>query len=119
MQPLKDAWRRIFPRLKPTVPEAEQPTFEQMKEIMDLAGEFDKLQGLPVWEKIIRQLGIEVQGELIEATKFKYEPVRQVTHTVRWDAKRELLDGLLGWIDATQNERDRIIREYKESREVQ
>ncbi len=116
MQPLKDAWRRIFPKLRPDVPQSEQPTAEQMKEVIDLAEEFDKLQGFPVWEKIVRQMGLEVQGELIEATKFKYEPVRQVTHTTRWDAKRELLDNLLGWIDSTQAERDRIIQEFKETK---
>lgn len=84
-----------------------------MKEVIELAEEFDRLQALPVWEKVIRQLGTEVQGELIEATKFKYEPVRQTAHTIRWDAKRELLDSLLGWIDSTQAERTRIIEEFR------
>jgi hypothetical protein len=117
MQPLKDAWRRIMPRLKPRVPQPEQTTPEQMKEVIDLAEEFDRLQGLPVWEKIVRQMGMEVQTELIEATKFKYEPVRQVAHTTRWDAKRELLDNVLGWIESTQGERDRIIAEFKENQQ--
>ncbi len=84
-----------------------------MKEVIDQAEEFDKLQVLPVWEKILRRLGSEVNGELIEATKFKYEPVRQTAHTVRWDAKRELLDNLLGWMESTQAERERIIEEFK------
>jgi len=92
-------------------PEDTRSTVDQMKEVTDLAAEFDRLQRMPVWEQILKRLGAEVNGELVEATKFKYDPARQVTHTVRWDAKRELLDGLLGWMDATQRERDRIKEE--------
>lgn len=118
MQPLKDVFRRLIPKLRADVPQPEQTTPEQMKAVIDLAEEFDKLQNLPVWEKILRQMGAEVQGELIEATKFKYEPVRQVAHTTRWDAKRELLDNVLGWMEATQNERTRIINDFKEMKGV-
>lgn len=117
MQPLKDAWSRIRERLKPRVPQDEKSTPEQMKEVIDLAEEFDRLQGLPVWERLVRQMGMEVQAELIEATKYKYEPERQRTHTMRWDAKRELLDNVLGWIDSTQNERTRIIEDFKRAKE--
>jgi hypothetical protein len=115
MQQLKDAYRRMFPRVK-APPIEEKPTLEQMKEVIDQADEFDKLQLLPVWEKILKRLGAEVQAELVEATKFKYEPVRQTAHTVRWDAKRELLDNLLGWMESTQVERERIIEEFREMR---
>lgn len=118
MQRLKEAYRSIFPRVKPPAEDA-RPTLEQMKEVIDQADEFDKLQNLPVWEKILRHLGTEVNAELIEATKFKYEPIRQTAHTVRWDAKRELLDGLLGWIESTQQERTRIIDEFRGMRDGQ
>jgi hypothetical protein len=118
MQRLKEAYRSIFPAVKAPAVE-EKPTLEQMKEVIDLADEFDKLQHLPVWEKILKHLGAEVNSELIEATKFRYEPVRQTAHTVRWDAKRELLDGMLGWIESTQNERERIIEEFREMRNGQ
>lgn len=117
MQPLKDAWSMIRERLKPRTPDPERSTPEQMKEVIDLAEEFDRLQGLPIWERILRQMAMEVQAELIEATKFKYEPNRQTAHTVRWDAKRELLDNLIHWIDSTQNERQRIVDEFKKESE--
>lgn len=89
-----------------------------MKDVIDLAEEFDRLQALPVWEKVVKQMAIEVQTELVEATKYRYEPVRQTAHTVRWDAKRELLDNVLGWIEATQTERTRIIDEFKREKEA-
>lgn len=110
---LKETLRGMI-RPRAPQPEPEKPTFEQMKEVIDLADEFDRLQAFPVWEKILRRLGTEVNGELVEATKFKYEPQRQSVHTIRWDAKREFLDNTLGWIEATQRERDRIIEEYRE-----
>lgn len=106
------AYLRGLTRQKP--PEPELPTFEQMKAVIDLADEFDRLQAIPVWEKILRRLGEEVNGELIESTKYRYEPERQRVHVIRWDAKREQLDNTLGWIEATQRERDRIIEEYRE-----
>jgi hypothetical protein len=112
MQPLKDVFRRLIPRAKPPLPD-DRPTVEQMRDVIDLADMFDKLQALAVWEKIVRQMGMEVNAELIEATKYKYEPVRQTAHTTRWDAKRELLDNLLGWIESTQAERARIIEDFK------
>lgn len=85
-----------------------------MKDVIDQAEEFDRLQAQPVWEKVLRRMGNEVNGELVEATKYKYEPVRQTAHTVRWDAKRELLDNLLGWMESMQRERDRILEDFKE-----
>lgn len=119
MQPLKDAWSRIRERLGPRTPQPERSTPEQMKEVIELAESFDRLQAMPIWETIVRQMGLEVQTELIEATKYKYEPTRAQVHTVRWDSKRELLDNLLGWIEATQNERTRIINEFKQTREAE
>lgn len=112
---LKEVLRGMMPRVKPPVPD-ERSTYDQMKEVIDLAEEFDKLQVMPIWEKILRRMGADVNSELLEAARFKYEPVRQTTHTVRWDAKRELLDDVLAWIEATQRERDRIIQDFKELR---
>lgn len=112
MLPLKQLFSARLRNPKPSG-QADKPTYEQMKDVIELAEEFDRLQLLPVWEKVIRHLGMEVQGELIEATKFKYEPVRQTAHTVRWDAKRELVDSLLAWIDSTQAERTRITEEFR------
>src|SRR5262249_214810 len=96
-QAVRGAIRGLIER-PPTQPEPPVSTYEQMKEVIDLADEFDKLQHLPIWEKLLRRLGTEVNAELVEATRFKYEPNRQVAHTMRWDAKRELLDNLLAWM---------------------
>lgn len=112
MLPLKQLFSARWRPQRPE-PQQEKPTIEQMKEVIDLAEEFDRLQVLPVWEKLVRHMGGEVQGELLEATKFKYEPTRQTAHTIRWDAKRELLDSLLGWIESTQAERTRIVDEFR------
>lgn len=107
---LRDIWSRTR---RHDEPPAERPTYEQMREQIELAERFDKLQGLPVWESIVKRMGGNVNGELAEAAKFRYEPVRQTAHVVRWDAKRELLDDLLGWMDGVQSERDRIIDEFR------
>jgi|SRR5215831_20191420 len=109
MQRLKELYYALT-RSRPSPPD-NRSTAEQMREVIELAEQFDRLQQLPVWETILKHLAAEVNGELVEATKYRYEPARQVTHTVRWDAKRELLDGLLGWMEATQRERNRIKEE--------
>jgi hypothetical protein len=93
---------------------APESTAEQMKEIIDLAEQFDRLQSVPGWEKVIKWLGSEVIGELSDAAKYKFDPVKRLTHVDYWNAKREMLDGLLGWMDSTQKERDRIVEEYRE-----
>jgi len=90
----------------------EKSTVDQMKEVIELAEGFDRLQALPVWEQIVLHLGKSVTAELMDATKFKFEPARAQVHTIRWDAKREVVDDLLGWIEATQNERARLIEEF-------
>ena len=110
--------RSLAARMKPQPEPGQATTIEQMKEVVDLASEFDRLQGLPIWEKIVLHMGTEVQSELMEATQFKWEPARAQIHTCRWDAKRELLDNTLGWIAATQKERDRLIHEFREQKEV-
>ena len=86
---------------------------EQMKEIIDMALEFDKLVVMPGWEKALKYCVAEVNSEVAEATKYKYEPVRQSVHVTRWDAKRELLDGLMGYISKIQSDRDGIIEQIK------
>lgn len=109
MNPLLNSAKKLYSKVFP-----QQTTLEQMKEVIDSAEEFDRLQSLGAWEKVLRYLGAEVNGELIDATKHKYDPVKQSVHVQRWDAKREMLDKLQGWIESTQNERDRIVEEYKE-----
>jgi hypothetical protein len=98
-------------------PEAEKPTLEQLKDQIELAEQFDKLQNLPIWQKLLERMALEVNGELTESTKYIYDPVRQTAHVVRWCAKRELLDNTLGWIDGVQLERDRIVAEFTKEQE--
>lgn len=108
MQALKNKVRNIFQR--------EKTTAEQLKEVIETAEQFDALQRMAGWEKILLHFGTEVQGELLESTKYKYEPERQRVHVIRWDAKRELLDSAIGYIESLQGERDRILAEYKGER---
>jgi hypothetical protein len=105
-------WTSLWPKKKPRQPEPERPTLEQLKEQIELAEQFDKLQNLPIWQKLLEHMALEVNGELTESTKYIYDPVRQTAHVVRWCAKRELLDNTLGWIDGVQAERDRIVAEF-------
>lgn len=90
-----------------------KPDLEQMKEVIDAAKEFDSLVVMPGWEKALKYCVAEVNSEVAEATKYKYEPVRQAVHVTRWDAKRELLDGMLGYISKIQRDRDDIIEQVK------
>jgi hypothetical protein len=118
VQPLKAYIRALVSRVRPAADPGQPSTLDQMKEVIDLAGEFDRLQAIPVWEKIVAHLGTSVVITLDEAVKFKFEPERMTPYVIRWDAKRELVDNLLGWIEATQKERDRIIAEFKETKGV-
>jgi hypothetical protein len=109
---LKDTIRGLIPR--PKQPEPEKPTYEQMKEVIDLAEMFDALQRLPVWERILRFLGAEVNSALIEQSKCLFDAEQGRVRHLIWNSKRGLLDDMLGWIEATQAERDRIMVEFKE-----
>jgi hypothetical protein len=85
-----------------------------MKEQVEEAIEFDRLTSLPAWEKVLRFAGENVNGELIEATKLKHDAEKMRLQVVMWNAKRDLLDSIIGHIDAVQRERDRIVDEIKE-----
>ena len=111
---VKDVVRGVLPRAKP--PEPEKPTWEQMKEVVDLAEEFDRLQALPVWEKVLSRLALGMNAELLEAANKKYDRVLRMMHCDMYHAKREALDDLQGWIEATQRERDRIIEDFRGAR---
>lgn len=97
--------------------EPEQPTLEQIRQVIEQAEKFDKLQAMPGWEDILKFLAAEVNGTLTEAAGMKRKPILQKTFVVRWDAKRELLDNMLGWIDQQQAERDRIVEEARRGKE--
>lgn len=108
---LPKSWRK-----KPEEPEVS--LLDQLKEQIDLAEEFDTLQSLPGWEKVLRFMGAEVNSELMDATRNKFEPIKQTVHVTRWDAKRELLDKMQAYIESAQSERNRIVDEYKGMRDA-
>lgn len=114
MRNVKEVIRSMFPRVKPPDMETEKPTLEQMKDVIELAGEFDKLQALPVWEKILRFMGREVNMALLAQAKCEFDPEQGRVRHLIWNSKRGLLDDLQAWIESTQNERDRIGKEFKE-----
>jgi hypothetical protein len=111
---IKDTVRGLMPKPQPPAP--EKATWEQMKDVVDQAEEFDRLQALPVWEKILGRLALGMNAELVEASNKKYDRELRMMHCDMYHAKREALDDLQGWIEATQRERDRIIEEFKGAR---
>ena len=62
--------KTVLAGLKRKKVEPEKPTLEQLKDQIELAEQFDKLQGLPIWQKILEHMALEVNGELTESTKF-------------------------------------------------
>jgi hypothetical protein len=98
--------------------EPEKPLLEQLKEQIDLAQEFDTLQALPGWEKVLRYMGAEVNATLLEATRSEHDPAKQAIFVNQWNAKRALLDKTIAYMESAQNERDRIVEEYKEMRDA-
>jgi len=109
---LKNVLRGIVPQ--PASMEPEKPTYEQMKEVIDLAEMFDTLQRLPVWEKVLHRMAAAMNRELVEAANKKYDREARMMHVDMYHAKREILDDLQGWMEATQMERTRIMGEFKE-----
>lgn len=91
-----------------------KPSSEEMREVIDAALDFDKLVVMPGFERACKFLVAEVNREISEATQYKYEPERQRVHVIRWDAKRELVDGLMGMINSIQTSRDQIVEQYKQ-----
>ena len=109
---MKEALRGLFPRA--AAPEPEKPTYEQMKEVIELAEMFDKLQQQAVWERILRFLGAQVNTALLDQSKCLFDAEQGRVRHLIWNSKRGLLDDMLAWIESTQAERDRIMGEYKE-----
>lgn len=91
----------------------EQSTEEQLRQVIKKAEEFDKLVALPGWEDVLRHMGSEVNGELIEGCNKKYDRESRLMHCDMWQAKRELLDSTLAYIESMQAERDRILEQFK------
>ena len=96
-------------------PEPEKPLLEQLKEQIDLAEEFDRLIAFSGWEKVLKFMAAEVNGTLTEATRSEFDPQKQAIFVNQWNAKRELLDKTLAWIETIQKERDRLVADYREA----
>src|SRR5215472_96047 len=115
MKALKGAWNELLRDIrKLTTPEPETSTFEQQKEVIEAADEFDRLMSLPGYLRLMKYMAEEVNGTLADATKHESNQRRMTWEVVRWNAKRQLLDNVQGMIEATLRERDRIVAEYKE-----
>lgn len=92
---------------------APKPSAEEMKEVIDAALDFDKVVVMPGFERACKFLVAEVNREIAEATQYKYEPERQRVHVIRWDAKREMIDGMMGYINGMQRSRDEILSQFR------
>lgn len=94
-----------------------RPSAEEMKEVIDAALDYDKLVVMPGFERVCKFLVAEVNREISEATQYKYEPNRMQFHVIAWNAKREVVDGMMNLINSMQAERDRIVEQYKGTNE--
>lgn len=94
-----------------------KPSAEELKEVIDAALDFDKIVVMPGFERACKFLVGEVNREIAEATQYKYEPERQRVHVIRWDAKREMIDGMMGYINSIQRSRDEIVNQYRRERD--
>lgn len=78
---------------------------------------FDRLVREPGWEKILRYMANAVQVDIASATQHQYEAERCRVMVIRWDSKRELLDGAIGYIESIQKSRDEIVAQFKTEKE--
>ena len=106
----------LYKKATGTTDTAPKPSAEEMKEVIDAALDFDKLVVMPGFERACKFLVAEVNREIAEATQFKYEPERQRVHVIRWDAKREMIDGMMGMISSIQRSRDEIVEQHRTQR---
>ena len=97
--------------------EPDESVVEQVRKVIELAEQFDKLQAMPGWETVLRHMAADINAALAQASINTYEPEKQRIAVVRWGAKRELLDDVQSFIESQQAERDRIVAEHKEIRD--
>lgn len=104
---LKRFWQR------PQPPEKAKTTLEEAKEIINLAEQFDKTIFDPGFEKLLAFMGQQINNELLGATEKPFEPEMQRVHVVRWDAKRDLLDSALAYVESIRKSRDEIVEQFR------
>jgi hypothetical protein len=98
----------------PTSNSNKQTVLEQQKEVIDRAERFDRLQAFPGWEEAIRHMGEYVQDAVREQADCMDNAEKGRNWHLIWTGRRQVLDNLLGWMESTQGERDRIVEEMKE-----
>lgn len=120
-QAIKDFLRWIRPQQQEIAEQTEeqvrQKNAEQEKEILELAALFDRLTKEPGWEKALLFMAKDVNNQLYEATNKKYERDHRLMLCDMWQAKRELLDGVQGYIDSILKSRDDILSQIRQQAE--
>ena len=96
------------------MPSNNQTTLEQQKEVIDRAERFDRLQAHPGWEEAVRHMGEYVQSAVFEQASCLDNAEKGRNWHLIWTGRRQVLDELLGWMESTQRERDRIVEEIKQ-----
>ena len=88
---------------------------EEQRKIKNRAECFDQLVKEPGWEYALDLMTEKINLEIAEATRqpslefYAAWPETQRIHMIRWNAKRELLDSMLAYIQDTQKQRDEIL----------
>ena len=92
-------------------------TAQEVAEILDRAGRFDKLMAEPGWEDICRFMIGEVQQEIATASTYEFQPEVAAVYVNRWNAKRSLVDSTMAYMDGICKERDRLVLQYRQQKE--
>ena len=105
-------------------PRHSDPTaLEEEERILAQALRFDELSRLPAWKEVLEHAIDRVNSEIIRATEqprddyFVDWPEIQRIHIIRWNAMRELVDHVRGYVDGAIAERDRLLKERELERE--
>lgn len=85
--------------------------------MIEQAERFDQLVRMPGWEDVLRFMANAVQVEIATATQHQYEAEVCRVLCMRWNAKRELLDSTIGYIEGQQRARDEIVAQYRKESE--
>lgn len=98
----------------------EEQILEEQRKIKEKASRYDTLINTPGYQDILLVMKSMVDLEIIEATKISMpvvdpmDPERQRIRIIRWNAMREILDGVIHDIEFIRTERDRINREEED-----
>lgn len=85
--------------------------------MIEKAEMFDRLVREPGWEDALRYMANMVQVEIASATQHQFEAELCRVYCMRWNAKRDLLDGVVGYIESIQRSRDEIVDQFRKEKE--